>query len=205
MMAPLVALTCGVGLPRWIVKHLATKRQKAFTLRFADAVDIIVRGIRSGLPVAECLNIIGREMAEPVGLEFRLIVEGQKLGLTLEEVMTRALIRMPTPELKFFAIVLSIQQQTGGNLADTLSKLSEVLRGRKKLKDKIQSLSSEAKSSAGIIGALPFMVSGLLYLVNPTYMSLLFTTPMGNVMIAGGVVWMGMGVFVMAKMIAFDY
>jgi tight adherence protein B len=205
LMAPLVFIVFGLGVPRWIVKRMATKRQKAFTFRFADAVDVIVRGIRSGLPVAECLNIIGREMPEPVALEFRLIVEGQKLGMTLEEVMTRALIRMPTAELKFFAIVLSIQQQTGGNLADTLSKLSDVLRGRKKLKDKIQSLSSEAKASAMIIGSLPFFVATLLYLVNPNYMSILFTTSTGHVLITAGLTWMGLGVLVMAKMISFDY
>ncbi|MFA6019140.1 MAG: type II secretion system F family protein [Rhodospirillales bacterium] len=205
MIAPLVVLTLGIGVPRWLLRRKATKRQKAFIFKFADAVDVIVRGIRSGLPVAECLNIIGREMPEPIGLEFRLIVEGQKLGLTMDEVMERALVRMPTPELSFFAIVLSIQQQTGGNLADTLSKLSDVLRGRKKLKDKIQSLSSEAKASAMIIGSLPFFVTGLLYLVNPDYLMVLFTNPTGHVLIAGGLTWMSLGTFIMSKMIDFDY
>jgi tight adherence protein B len=205
LIAPLVTITLGLGLPRWVLRKMASNRQRAFTFKFADAVDVIVRGIRSGLPVGECLNIIGREMPEPVGLEFRLIVEGQKLGLTMSEVLDRSLIRMPTAELKFFAIVLAIQQQTGGNLADTLSKLSDVLRGRKKLKDKIKSLSSEAKASASIIGSLPFFVSGLLYLINPGYLSILFTDPTGHVLIAGGLTWMGMGVFVMSRMIAFDY
>lgn len=205
LIAPLVAITAGLGVPRWIVKRMAGKRQKAFTFKFADAIDVIVRGIRSGLPVGECLNIIGREMPEPIGLEFRLIVEGQKLGMTLEEVLVKALARMPTPELKFFSIVLSIQQQTGGNLADTLTKLSDVLRSRKKLRDKIQSLSSEAKASAGIVGSLPVFVSGVLFLVNPDYMRLLFVDPLGQVMLIGGAVWMAIGVFIMARMIDFDY
>ncbi len=205
LVTPLVTITLGLGLPRWVLRKMAVRRQKAFTFKFADAVDVIVRGIRSGLPVGECLNIIGREMPEPVGLEFRLIVEGQKLGLTMSEVLDRSLARMPTAELKFFAIVLAIQQQTGGNLADTLSKLSDVLRGRKKLQDKIKSLSSEAKASASIIGSLPFFVSGLLYLINPGYMGILFSDPTGHVLIAGGLAWMGMGVFVMSRMISFDY
>ncbi|TAN55699.1 MAG: type II secretion system F family protein [Rhodospirillales bacterium] len=205
MVTPLVTITLGLGLPRWVLRKMALRRQKAFTFKFADAVDVIVRGIRSGLPVGECLNIIGREMPEPIGLEFRLIVEGQKLGLTMSEVLDRSLARMPTAELKFFAIVLAIQQQTGGNLADTLSKLSDVLRGRKKLQDKIKSLSSEAKASASIIGSLPFFVSGLLYLINPGYMGILFSDPTGHVLIAGGLAWMGMGVFVMSRMISFDY
>lgn len=204
-LSPLVAITAGLGLPRWVVKRMASRRQKAFTFKFADAIDVIVRGIRSGLPVGECLNIIGREMPEPIGLEFRLIVEGQRLGMTLDEVMAKALLRMPIAELKFFSIVLAIQQQTGGNLADTLAKLSDVLRGRKKLRDKIQSLSSEAKASAMIIGSLPVFVSGVLFLVNPDYMRLLFVDPIGHVMLTGGIVWMGIGVFIMARMIAFDY
>ncbi len=203
--APLVLITMGLGAPRWFLKKKAAKRQKAFTMRFADAVDVIIRGIKSGLPVGECINMLGREMPEPIGLEFRLITEGQKLGMTLEEVLGRALVRMPTAELKFFAIVLAIQQQTGGNLADTLGKLTDVLRQRKKLKDKIQALSSEAKASAGIIGSLPFVVTLLLYLVNPTYLSPLFTESLGHTLIMIGFSWMGIGVGIMFKMINFDF
>ncbi len=203
--APLVLITMGLGFPRWFLKKRAARRQKAFTMKFADAIDVIIRGIKSGLPVGECINMIGREMPEPIGLEFRLLTEGQKLGMTLDEVLNRALIRMPTAELNFFAIVLAIQQQTGGNLADTLGKLSDVLRQRKKLKDKIKALSSEAKASAGIIGSLPFAVTLLLYLVNPNYLTPLFTESLGHALIMVGFTWMGIGVAIMVKMVNFDF
>lgn len=200
----LLAIVGGMGIPKLVVKRLAKRRQLAFTENFADAIDVIVRGIRSGLPVTECLNIVGREFSEPVGSEFRLMVEGQSLGLSIEELMRRALERIPTADFKFFAIVLQIQKQTGGNLAETLAGLSNVLRGRKKLKDRIAALSSEAKASAGIIGALPLFVMGALSLLNPDYIGLLFTTDMGQYMLFGGVCWGGIGVAVMAKMINFE-
>ncbi|MGB0748441.1 MAG: type II secretion system F family protein [Magnetospiraceae bacterium] len=200
----LLAIVAGVGLPKFFLKYLAKKRQKAFTELFADAIDVIVRGIRSGLPVTECLNIVGREFADPVGNEFRLMVEGQSLGLSIEELMRRALERIPTADFKFFAIVLQIQKQTGGNLAETLAGLSNVLRGRKKLKDKIAALSSEAKASAGIIGSLPVFVGSALGLLNPDYIGLLFTEDLGQYMLFGGLVWGGIGVTVMAKMINFE-
>lgn len=202
---PLVVLAMGLGFPRWVLKKRIARRQKAFTLKFADAVDVIVRGIKSGLPVGECITMIGRESPEPVGLEFRLITEGQKLGMTMDEVLARALLRMPTQELKFFAIVLAIQQQTGGNLADTLAKLSDVLRQRKKLKDKIKALSSEAKASASIIGSLPFLMTGILALVSPNYIGTLFSDPIGHILIACGFAWMGTGIFIMTKMVNFDF
>ena len=182
---------------------MARSRQKTFTSHFANAVDVVVRGIKSGLPVGECLNIIGREAPEPVGEEFRNLVEGQKIGLSLEELLNRGLERIPTTEYKFFAIVLQIQQKTGGNLARTLENLSNVLRERKKMRDKIKSLSSEAKSSAMIIGSLPFFVCGMISLLNPDYMKLLFTTTVGNVLLGIGLGWMGLGVLVMSKMINF--
>lgn len=194
----------GIGLPRFTIRFLIKRRVNLFTANFATAIDIIVRGIRTGLPVGECLNIIGREMPDPVAQEFRAITEGQRLGMTLEDVLDRAVKRMPTPELKFFAIVLTIQKQTGGNLADTLEKLSDVLRERRKMRAKVQALSSEAKSSAMIIGSLPFAVGGMLFLVNPDYVKLLFTTHTGNVLITGGAVWMLIGVLVMKKMINFE-
>lgn len=207
-MPPIVALFFavigGLGLPRWILKFVGKRRSSKFTSQFADAIDVIVRGIKSGLPLGECINIIGREMSDPVGIEFRLMTEGQKLGMQMDEILERTIQRVPTPDVKFFAIVLLIQQQTGGNLADTLGKLSDVLRGRKRMKDKIAALSSEAKSSAGIIGSLPFLMCLLLSLVNPAYIGLLFTDKIGHFLIGGGLAWMSIGVLVMRQMINFD-
>ncbi|MBL4719520.1 MAG: type II secretion system F family protein [Alphaproteobacteria bacterium] len=199
-----VALIGALGLPKLILKYMAYKRQKKFTSDFADAVDVVVRGIRSGLPVSECMNIIAREFDDPVGEEFRMIIEGERLGLTLEEILRRGLERMPTSEFKFFAIVLQIQRQTGGNLADTLGNLSGVLRARKNMRDKVQALASEAKSSAGIIGSLPFFVAGMLSILNPDYLMLLFTEDLGNYMLIGGLMWMSIGIAVMSKMINFQ-
>lgn len=199
-----VAITCGFGVPRFVVKWLGGRRVKKFTLLFANAVDVIVRGIRSGLPVGECLNIIARESPEPVAGVFREIVEAQRLGLTLEQALERAEELMPTPEMKFFNIVLGIQQQTGGNLAETLSNLSSILRARKKMGDKVKALSSEARSSAMIIGSLPFLMTALLWLVSPDYISLLFTDDVGKIMIMAGLAWMGVGTFVMKQMVNFE-
>lgn len=196
-------LIAGFGLPQMWLKFLVNRRTKQFTKHFADAIDVIVRGIKSGLPVAECMRIIGREAPEPVGGEFRQILESQRLGMTLEDALLRAVDRMPTAEIQFFAVVLIIQAQTGGNLAETLGGLSNVLRGRKKLADTIQSKSAEAKSSAAIIGSLPFFVTGVLYLLNPDYMTPLFKTTAGNYMIMGGIGWMSLGVLIMRQMISF--
>jgi tight adherence protein B len=198
-----IGIIAAFGLPKAVLRLIARSRQKKFTTHFANAVDVIVRGIKSGLPVGECLAINGRESPEPVGEEFRHLVEGQKIGLTLEELLNRGLGRIPTTEYKFFAIVLQIQQKTGGNLARTLEGLSNVLRERKKLRDKIKALSSEAKASAMIIGSLPFIVGGMVALLNPDYIKLLFVTTMGNVMLGAGLVWMGLGILVMSKMINF--
>lgn len=203
LVAGLLGLTAAFGLPKLALSVIASRRQKRFTAEFANAIDVLVRGIRSGLPVGECLGIIGRELPDPVGEEFRLLVEGQKLGMSLDELMRRGLERFPTPEYRFFAIVLQIQQQTGGNLAETLAGLSMVLRERKKMRDKVKALSSEARSSAMIIGSLPFLVSTLVYLMNPDYIGLLFTERVGNVMLIGGLMWMAVGVGVMVKMVNF--
>lgn len=201
---PLIAIIAGVGLPKLVLRHLAKRRKKAFTENFADSLDIIVRGIRSGLPLGECLNIIAKESPEPVRTEFRLITDGIRLGMTLNEALQRALTRMPTVEVKFFTIVLTIQQQTGGNLAETLSNLSSILRQRKKMQGKVQALSSEAKSSAMIIGSLPFLITGALLLVQPDYIAMLFNTEMGNIMLAGILLWMGLGIAIMKKMVSFE-
>lgn len=199
----LLGLFAALGFPRLVLKFLAKRRVNKFTAEFANAIDVLVRGVRSGLPVGECLAIIGREMPEPIGGEFRLLVEGQKLGITIEDMMRRGMERFPTADYRFFAIVLQIQQQTGGNLAETLSGLSNVLRERKKLRDKIKALSSEAKASAGIIGALPFGVATMVYILNPDYIMRLFNTTTGNFILGGALTWMALGVLVMAKMINF--
>lgn len=200
-----VAITVGFGFPYFVVRWKGKRRVGKFTLYFADAVDVIVRGVRSGLPVGECLTIVANESPEPVGGVFREIVEAQRLGITLEQALDRAHEAMPTAEIRFFNIVLTIQSQTGGNLAETLSNLSGVLRARKKMRDKVQALSSEAKTSAMIIGSLPFLITLVLTFVNFSYISLLFTEDLGNLLIMGSFIWMGMGVFVMRQMINFDF
>lgn len=206
-LGPLVAtagaIVGALGLPRALLRLKAARRRKAFTREFANALDVLVRGLRSGLPVGECMAIVARESPEPVCGEFRQLVEATRLGMELEETMQRALERMPTPEYRFFAIVLQIQRQTGGNLAETLANLSTVLRDRKRLRDKVKAMSSEAKASAGIIGSLPFIVGGLVALINVDYILVLFTDFAGNVIVVGGLMWMAVGIAVMAKMINF--
>ena len=203
VVAIMIGIGAGLGVPKLVLRVMARGRQKTFTANFANAIDVLVRGMKSGLPVSECLAINGREAPDPVGEEFRLLVEGQKIGMSIQELLARGLERFPTSEYNFFAIVLAIQQQTGGNLASTLENLSAVLRERKKLRDKVKALSSEAKASAGIIGSLPFAVMLLLGLVNPDYIGLLFTERTGNILIGAGLLWMSLGVFVMSKMINF--
>jgi tight adherence protein B len=165
---------------------------------------VVVRGMRSGLPLTECINIIGREMPDPLGAEFRLVTEGQKLGLSLQESLERVLERNPTPDFRYFTIVLAIQQQTGGNLAETLAKLSELLRGRARMRDKIKAYSSEATASALIIGSLPLVVAALLLVVSHEYVMVLFNTEAGNVLLVIGALMMGAGALIMRKMISFD-
>ncbi len=203
-MAFFAALILGVGMPKLVLGILAKRRVKRFSGQLADSIDIVVRGIRSGLPLGECVAIIGREMPDPIGAEFRLMAEGQKLGLSLQEVLTRTVERMPIAELRYFAIVVGIQQQTGGNLAETLAKLSDVLRSRKRLRDKVLAYASEAKASAMIIGSLPFVVMLLLAVMSPHYVGILFTTDPGNVILFVGAVTEGIGIFVMRNMINFE-
>jgi tight adherence protein B len=200
-----VFLVGSLGLPRLVVKRMAKKRRNRFTHFFADAVDVIVRGVQSGLPVNECLNIVARESPEPVGSEFRQVVEGIKVGLTMNEALQRSLERMPTNELKFFAVVLAIQQQTGGNLAETLGNLSGVLRDRKRMADKIIAMTSEARMTAMIIGSLPFCMTGILSITAPDYIAILFADPIGHILIGTGVASMSLGIFIMQRMISFEY
>ena len=199
----LFGIAVGVGAPRAALAYLTAKRRGKFITGFADAVDIIVRGIQSGLPLGECVTIISRESPEPIAGEFRTIVESTRLGLNLQQGLERSIVRMPVPEFKFFAIVLTIQQETGGNLAETLSNLSGILRDRKAMKDKVKAMSAEARTTAMIIGCLPFLMGGILYLSSPEYLKLLFSTSTGNLMIVGGIVMMALGSMIMAKMINF--
>ncbi len=205
----LVSLTSVVvgalGFPRWLLAFMAKRRQKRFLSEFANAIDIIVRGVKSGLPLNDCLQIIARETPDPVRGEFRDLVEQQQIGVPLSKAFQRMYDRMPLQEVNFFAIVVAIQQQTGGNLAEALSNLSGVLRDRQKLQSKVATFSAEAKTSAAIIGALPPSVMLLVYMSTPDYISLLWTEPLGKLMLAGSATWMFIGAMVMRKMIHFDY
>ena len=199
------AVIFGLGFPRWVVGFLGKRRMKKFSSHFADAVDVIVRGIKSGLPVHDCFKIIARESPAPLGGEFQMLVEGLGVGLTLQQALEKMYERMPTPELKFFAIVIGIQQKTGGNLAEALGNLSTVLRARKMMGEKIKALSSEATASAGIIGSLPPAVMILVSITTPAYMGKLFTEPRGQFMLLIAVMMMALGVFVMKRMISFKF
>ncbi|MGH6735667.1 MAG: type II secretion system F family protein [Methyloceanibacter sp.] len=201
----LAAIACGFGLPRWYVSRRLKLRQAKFLTEFANAIDIIVRGIKSGLPLTDCLQVIASETPEPVRSEFVDLVEQQKVGVPLSRAFERMSDRMPLQEVNFFAIVVAIQAQTGGNLAEALSNLSQVLRDRYRLQAKVKSFSAEAKASAMIIGALPPLVMGIVYVTSPDYISLLWTEKLGQMMLAAGAAWMLLGILVMRKMINFDY
>lgn len=192
-----------IALPMLFLKVVASKRQAKFTEDFANAIDLVVRGVRSGLPVNECFKVCAREFPAPLGEEFRMLVEGQNLGMTVDDLMEKGIERIPTAEYKFFAIVIQIQRQTGGNLADTLAGLSNVLRERKKMRDKARAMASEATASAAIIGSLPFAVALLLSLVNPEYLLVLYYEKTGNYLVGFGLFWMFLGSMVMKKMINF--
>ena len=205
IVASMLGLAGSLGLPRWLLSYLKKRREKKFLEAFPDAVDIIVRGVKAGLPLHDCLKMITTEASEPVKSEFRAIVETQAVGMPLGEACSKLYERMPVPEANFFGIVVSIQQRSGGNLAEALGNLSRVLRDRKKMKGKIQAMSQEAKASAGIIGALPPAVMTMVYITSPHYISLLWTEPLGRAMLAASVLWMSMGIMVMKKMINFDF
>ena len=203
--APLAGFALAFGLPRWILAFLKARREKAFTRELAPAIDTIVRSVKSGLPVNEALKLVGTEMPEPVSGEFRLLTEGLKVGVTMDQGLKRMYERMPTPEVNFFGIVMAIQQRSGGNLSEALGNLAGVLRDRKRLQGKIRSMSSEAKTGAMIIGSLPPGVMALIYVSTPNYIMPLFQVRLGNLMLIGCVAWMTLGVLVMKKMIAFKY
>jgi tight adherence protein B len=200
-----MAFAAGFGLPRWSLGFLKKRREKQFLKALPDAVDVIVRGIKAGLPLFESIKVVAADAPEPLKSEFMAIIETQAIGMPLGEACARLFDRMPVPEANFFGIVISIQQKSGGNLSEALGNLSKVLRDRKKMAEKIQAMSMEAKASAGIIGSLPPIVMLLVYLSTPDYISLLWTHPTGQLMLLGCAIWMSIGIFVMKKMINFDF
>jgi tight adherence protein B len=200
-----LAFAAGFGLPRWILSYLKKRREKNFLKALPDAVDVIVRGIKAGLPLFESIKVVAADAPEPLKGEFMAIIETQAIGMPLGEACARLFDRMPVPEANFFGIVIAIQQKSGGNLSEALGNLSKVLRDRKKMAEKIQAMSMEAKASAAIIGSLPPIVMLLVYLSTPDYIALLWTHPTGRLLLAGCVVWMSCGIFVMKKMINFDF
>lgn len=206
---PIIALgaafAAGFGLPRWVVGMMAKARTRKFTNAFSDAIDIIVRGIKSGLPVHDCLKIIGKECPEPLAGEFRMLVENTGMGMSMDQALERMYERMPTNELRFFTIVLTIQAKTGGNLAEALGNLSAVLRARKLMAEKIKALSAEAIASAFIIGCLPPSVVALITITAPSYMEPMFSDQRGHLMLMAAGFWMSLGIFVMRKMINFKF
>ena len=205
VLTPLVAVTATIGLPQLTLARLRVRRINKFISNFPTAIDIIVRGIKSGLPLGDTIRIAATESPEPVKSEFRRIVEALSIGMTLPESIERMAQRVPITETNFFSIVISIQSKAGGNLSEALGNLSRVLRERKKMKGKITAMSMEAKASAAIIGAVPFLVVGALYVSSPHYISLLWTTNHGKIISAIAMCWMGIGMAMMKKMISFDF
>jgi tight adherence protein B len=204
MIGGLSGLAQGLLLPHVVVGFLGRRRLKAFTSGFPEAIDLIVRGLRSGLPISESIVTVSKEIGDPIGTEFKLIDQSIRLGRSIEEAMWDTAQRIDTPEFKFFIISISVQRETGGNLAETLDNLSDILRRRRQMKLKVKAMSSEARASAYIIGSLPFAMFGILLLVNYGYVMELFHDPRGVVMVGVGLTSMLIGVLVMAKMVRFE-
>ncbi|QDX26308.1 type II secretion system F family protein [Sphingomonas suaedae] len=204
LLALLVGVIIGGGLPHMAVGYLISRRIARFTAKFPDAIELLVRGLRSGLPITETIGVVGAEVDGPVGEEFRSISDKMKIGRTLDQALQETADRLGTPEFQFFVITIAIQRETGGNLAETLANLAEVLRKRSQMKLKIKAMSSESKASAYIIGALPFIVFGMIWFINDSYMQSFFTDQRLIVAGGGGIVWMAIGAFIMAKMINFE-
>ena len=194
----------GIGLPHMVISKMIARRLNKFTVNFPDAIDLMVRGLRSGLPITETLGIVSSEIPGPVGVEFRAVSDKMKIGRTMEAALQETADRLGTSEFQFFVITLAIQRETGGNLAETLSNLSDVLRKRSQMKLKIRAMSSESKASAIIVGSLPFIVFALVWMMNPVYMHGFFTDQRLMVAGLGGLTWMSIGVFIMAKMVNFE-
>ncbi|HEY6662877.1 MAG TPA: type II secretion system F family protein [Sphingomicrobium sp.] len=204
LLSLLLGLFFGVGGPHFFIGKLIQRRVKKFNSNFPDAIELMVRGLRSGLPITETLGIVAGEISGPVGLEFRMVADKMKIGRTMEAALQDTADRLGTPEFQFFVITLAIQRETGGNLAETLSNLADVLRKRAQMKLKIRAMSSESKASAWIVGSLPFVVFTLVWFINPNYMAGFFTDQRLMVAGLGGLVWMSIGAFVMAKMVNFE-
>ena len=206
--APLLSLGIGAlfgaGIPHMAVGHFIKKRTGDFNAKFPDAIELLVRGLRSGLPVTETLAVVAQEVPGPVGIEFKGVVERIRIGRTMEESLQETADRLGIPEFNFFCITLAIQRETGGNLAETLSNLADVLRKRAQMKLKIKAMSSESKASAYIVGALPFIVFGMIWWINPSYVGGFFSDDRLIVAGLGGLVWMSIGAFIMAKMVSFE-
>ena len=203
--AAVMAFGTGLGLPRWILGFLKKRREKQFLRALPDAVDVIVRGIKAGLPLFESIKVVAADSPEPLRSEFSAIIETQTIGMPLGDACARLYERMPLPEANFFGIVVAIQQKSGGNLSEALGNLSKVLRDRKKMAEKIQAMSTEAKASAGIIGSLPPIVMLMVWISTPDYIALLWTHHIGQFMLVCCVTWMTIGILVMKKMINFDF
>lgn len=204
LMSAALALILGVGLPHFYIGRRITSRLERFTKQFPEAIDLMVRGLKSGLPVNECIANVGHELSAPTGTEFRKITDAMRLGKQLEEALWETADRLDTPDFKFFVISLVVQRETGGNLGETLENLSNILRQRQGMKLKIRAMSSEAKASAWIVGVLPFIMLGLIMMINYDYGIILFTHPKAIIAGIGALFWMGLGLIVMAKMIKFE-
>jgi tight adherence protein B len=200
----LVSIIFGVGGPHFVIGRMIKRRLNKFNSNFPDAIELMVRGLRSGLPITETLGIVASEIQGPVGIEFRMVSDKMKIGLTMEAALQNTADRLGTAEFQFFVITLAIQRETGGNLAETLSNLADVLRKRAQMKLKIRAMSSESKASAYIVGSLPFIVFGLVYMINPHYMAGFFSDQRLEVAGIGGMIWMGLGALIMAKMVNFE-
>src|SRR5689334_20033463 len=200
----LLGLFVGVGVPHFVIGKMIKRRINKFNSNFPDAIELMVRGLRSGLPITETLGIVAGEIPGPVGVEFRAVADKMKIGRTMEAALPETADRLGTAEFQFFVITLAIQRETGGNLAETLSNLADVLRKRAQMKLKIKAMSSESKASAYIVGSLPFIVFTLVWMINPHYMGGFFTDQRLMVAGIGGIVWMGIGAAIMAKMVNFE-
>jgi tight adherence protein B len=204
LLSLLLGIFVGIGGPHFVIGKMIKKRVNKFNSNFPDAIELMVRGLRSGLPITETLGIVAQEITGPVGVEFRMVADKMKIGRTMEAALQDTADRLGTPEFQFFVITLAIQRETGGNLAETLSNLADVLRKRAQMKLKIRAMSSESKASAYIVGSLPFVVFTLVWMINPKYMGGFFTDQRLMVAGLGGMIWMGIGGFIMAKMVNFE-